>query len=179
MKTLMKLRDNVESNLEDLAKKTDLTPNEVKTATEAVCLIEKIDKLMHGDKYDEETSEGHRMMHYYPDTAYSYGWDMGPGRVYSHGHDRYMDTSEARGRDAMTGRYVSREMRPMSYDGRDIDTSGRRMRSRMSYDGGYSGHSIDDRIIDQLEHMMDSAQSEYEVRKLNQIIRVVESMKGE
>ena len=168
MNTLIKLRDNVETNLETLAKKTDLTPTELDTANKAVCLIEKIDKMTYDDEYHGATSEGHHMMRYYPSMDKSYG-----------AHDMSM----ARGRDAHTGRYVSRD----GYDGHggraymtDFDTSGRRVRTPgMSYDGGYSWHSIDDRIIDQLERMMDSAQSEYEVHKLNQIIRVVESMKGE
>ena len=166
MKVLMKLRDNVETNLEPLANKADLTPNEIEVAANAVCLLEKIDKLVKGEREDE-MSEGYRPM-YYPNMRTSYGWEMNPtpGRIYSYGDEWYNDSSMMRGRDGRMTTY-------------DMDTSGRRMRSRMSYDGGYSGHSIDDRIIDKLEQMMDSAQSEYEIRKLNQIIRVVESMKGE
>lgn len=176
MKVLMKLRDNVETNLESLAKKVDLTPNEIEVATNAVCLMEKIDKLVKGEREDE-MSEGYRPMHY-PNMRTSYGWEMNPtpGRVYSYGDEWYSDSSMMRGRDARTGQFTSRDGRMTAHD---MDTSGRRMRSRMSYDGGYSGHSIDDRIIDKLEQMMDSAQSEYEIRKINQIIRVVESMKGE
>ena len=165
MEVLKKLRDRVEKNLESLAEKENMTPGELETATKAVCLIKDIDKVMHGDY---ETSEGMREM-MYPHKKYSYGW------YDPHVHDGY---SEMRGRDAATGRYVSRE----GDSDHDIDHSGRRMRG-MSYgryyDHGYSGHSIDDRIIDKLEHMMDEAQSDYERHKLNQIIRVVESMKGE
>lgn len=48
----------------------------------------------------------------------------------------------------------------------------------ISYDNGYSGHSIDDRIVDKLEHMMDSAETNYEREKLNDIIRYVDSKRG-
>ena len=47
--------------------------------------------------------------------------------------------SERRGRSPVTGRYVSRGM-----------------------DGGYSGHSIEDRMIASLEQQMDGAKSDYE-----------------
>lgn len=55
-----------------------------------------------------------------------------------HSYYRSMDDgSYERGRSSVTGRYVSR-------------------------DGGYSGHSIQDRMIDRLEHMMSEADSPYE-----------------
>ena len=55
-----------------------------------------------------------------------------------HSYYRSMDDgSYERGRSSVTGRYVSR-------------------------DGGYSGHSIQDRMIDRLERMMSEADSPYE-----------------
>lgn len=64
------------------------------------------------------------------------------------------DYSYERGRSPITGRYVSRDA---YHDGAS---------TRRYYDGksnnGYSGHSIQDRMIDRLERMMDEAQSENE-----------------
>lgn len=207
-KTLMNLREHVEKDIDQLiTSKPSLSPVEIENAKNAVCLIKEIDEVLNGGKteYKYETSEGMRGM-YYPNYRYSYGWDepmmyddMRSGRMYS----------QARGRDAATGRYISRgdygdtmsgRRRSYGYDGyydedeasgrrrsqsydRSYDsnrgTSGRRMRGSFAYDSGMSGHSIEDRVIDKLEQMMDSAQSDYERDKLNRFIRVVDSMKGE
>lgn len=172
-KTLMNLREHVEKDIEQLiASKPSLSPVEIENAKNAVCLIEKIDDVMRGGKaeYKYETSEGMPRM-YYPNHEYSYGWDE-PMM-----HDRYSGRmhSYARGRDAATGRYVSRD----GYHDDMMRTSGRRMHGSFAYDSGMSGHSIEDRVIDKIEQMMDSAQSNYERDRLNQFIRVIDSMKGE
>jgi len=172
-KTLMNLREHVEKDIEQLiASKPSLSPVEIENAKNAVCLIEKIDDVMRGGKaeYKYETSEGMPRM-YYPNYEYSYGWDEPMT------HDRYSGRmhSYARGRDAATGRYVSRD----GYHEDMMRTSGRRMHGSFAYDSGMSGHSIEDRVIDKIEQMMDSAQSNYERDRLNQFIRVIDSMKGE
>lgn len=70
--------------------------------------------------------------------------------------------SYRRGRSATTGRYVSRDAAP-HFDGGT---------SRRFYDGnGYSGHSIKDRMIAQLEKMYDEAQSEHERQTVSDWIR--------
>ena len=56
--------------------------------------------------------------------------------------------SEMRGRSPVTGRYVSRGMY-----------------------GGYSGHSIEDRMIAVLEQQMDSAKSDYERKMIEDEIK--------
>ena len=47
--------------------------------------------------------------------------------------------------------------------------------SRRYYDGnihnGYSGHSIHDRMVAQLEHMMDETQSDYERQQIREFIK--------
>lgn len=200
-RVLENLRDNVIKELTTVANKGTFTPNEVETTKNAVCLIKEIDEVLHGKHLMPETSEGRHHM-----GGYSYGYydpyihggmhTGGPGRMYSYGDEYMMDHhSMARGRDAVTGRYVSRDGMDTSgrrytfsyetdpewnrHHDRDeyTNTSGRRYSSRR--DGGYSGHSIDDRIVDMLEKMMDSATSNYERNKLNTIIRVVDSMRGE
>lgn len=59
--------------------------------------------------------------------------------------------SMRRGRSPMTGRYVSRDMERRMYDNR-----------MNSYDHGYSGHSITDRMIDSLERLYDGAETEHQ-----------------
>lgn len=195
MKVLETLKEKVLTDLRPVAEKASLTPNEITVAKEAVCLLKEIDEVL--EKHEEhkmETSEGrgrHMVSYGYYDPymhdGYAYGMYPTPGRMYSYGDERMMDhQSMARGRSPITERYVSR-------DG-DMDTSGRRY--TFSYDTdpqyrsygrsyeqhrdtGRSGHSIDDRIVDMLEHMMDNEDSNYARNKINTIIRVVESMRGE
>lgn len=85
--------------------------------------------------------------------------------------------SFARGRSPFTGRFVSRDGVPMgtsmphmstlSYDrdySNNIDNMSRR------YDGGYSGHSVNDRMIASLEKEYDNANSEYEKEQIRKEI---------
>lgn len=91
------------------------------------------------------------------DAEASYGYGYGPdggmsGRRYNIRMDSYggdMGYSEARGRSPVTGRYISRGM-----DG-----------------GGYSGHSIEDRMIATLEQQMDQAKTEYERNMIEEEIK--------
>lgn len=113
-RVLETLEESVSSELEKLAKKGELNATEIKNATDAVCLLEKIKKLNNdGDEDDEEYSE-------------------------RSGRSSYNRGSYARGRSR---RYATR------YD---------------HYEHGESRHSINDRIVDKLERMMDDAGSEYE-----------------
>lgn len=120
-KVLERLEEVVYDELEKLAKKSELNPAEIKAATDAMCFLEKIQKVQYGG--DE---------------------------LYSESYNR--NGSYARGRSMRTGRYVSNSP-------------------------GYSGHSIHDRIVDNLEKMMDSAGSEYERNVLAGWIAKVESDK--
>ncbi len=113
-KVLENLEEVVGTELEKLAKKGDLNPAEIKSAMDAICLLDKIRKLD-----DEDDGE---------DGEYS---ERGSRSSYRRG-------SYARGRGR---RYATR------YD---------------HYEHGESRHSINDRIVDKLERMMDDAGSEYE-----------------
>lgn len=105
-KVLDDLEDLVCNELKKISKKPELSPAELKNATDAMCLLIKMEELQNGTNYgDDEYAES-------------------PG-------------SYSRSRSARTGRYMSSHR-------------------------GYSGHSIEDRIVDNLEHMMDDAGSEYE-----------------
>lgn len=88
----------------------------------------------------------------------SEGYSGNDGYYMNHGSYR-------RGRDARTGQYVSR-------DYRDIGRS----YGRGSYESGYSSHSINDRMIDNLEHMMDQASGDYERQRIREAISMLSSM---
>lgn len=85
--------------------------------------------------------------------------------------------SFARGRSPFTGRFVSRDGIPMgtstphmsnlSYN-RDYSNNMDNMSRR--YDGGYSGHSVNDRMIASLEKEYDNANSEYEKEQIRKEI---------
>lgn len=76
--------------------------------------------------------------------SYGHGYGYGPVMDYGYGGGY----SEMRGRSPVTGRYISRGM-----------------------DGGYSGHSIEDRMIASLEQQMDSAKSDYERKTIEDEIK--------
>lgn len=187
MKVLEDLKETVLRDLKPVADKNSLTPTEVSVAKDAVCLLKEINEVLGGGMNPMMTSEGRHSYGYYDPHMYE---------GYSYGHHDWMDPYEQsmmRGRDARTGRFMSRD---------GMDTSGRRYTFSYDSDGysgcysygdhtnpgrsyernrdmGRSGHSIDDRVVDMLERMMDSAASEYERRKLNSYIRVVDGMRGE
>lgn len=123
-KVLENLEESVSSELEKLIKKGELNPAEIKSATDAMCLLEKIKKYNEGfeDEEDDEYSE-------------------------RSGPSSYRRGSYARGRSR---RYTH-------------------------YEHGASRHSINDRIVDKLERMMDDAGSEYERSVLSGWIARVES----
>lgn len=195
MRVLEDLKETVLRDLKPVADKNSLTPTEVSVAKDAVCLLKEIEEVLGGKANPMMTSEGPHYMRSMGGHSYGY-YDPYMYESYSYGHHDWMDpydNSMMRGRDARTGRFMSRD---------GMDTSGRRytfsydsdghsgcysygdhMNAGRSYernrDMGRSGHSIDDRVVDMLERMMDSAASEYERRKLNSYIRVVDSMRGE
>ena len=165
--------------LRSLVDKGTLSGSEVETAKKAVCLLKMLE-----EDYDKDP-----MMEDGDYSEASYASRRRGGRMMSHAmHPTHWDDmSYARGRDGATSRFVSRgrmydgrsRMRGRSdgYEDGDEYMSGRRM--IISYDNGYSGHSIDDRIVDALEQMMDQAVTDYERGKLNEVIRFVDSRRGQ
>lgn len=156
MKTLKHLEDIIEKELSRTVEKGTINASEIGAICNAVTTLEKISKI---GKICEETKAMKRACdgyysgasshtHSYPRMHMgSYGWD-----------DRDMDYSGERGRSSHTGRYVSREHHeemPMHH--RDT----------------YSGHSINDRMVDALERMMDSAGSEFERQQILDKIKMI------
>ena len=140
-KTLEKIKDAVEEAIRPIiAKGAGMNAAELDVLTKAVCTIEKIEQIESGgNNYDD-----------YSRNSYDEG------------------NSYRRGRSAITGRYVSRDVMP-HFEGTT---------SRRFYDGetsrhgnGYSGHSIKDRMIAQLEKMYDEAQTEHERNLVDNWVR--------
>lgn len=71
------------------------------------------------------------------------------------------DISSRRGRSARTGRYISMDRSPY-YDS-------------YSMDRGMSGHSITDRMVDQIERMYDMAKTDHERRELEKWITRIQN----
>ena len=135
-KTLDKIQDAVEEAIRPIiAKGANINAAELDILTKAVCTIEKIQQIQDGFKTDNGIFDDYSRNRSYDDEGNSY----------------------RRGRSSITGRYISRDALP-NFDGSS---------SRRFYDGemsrnGYSGHSITDRMIAQLEKMYDEAQTDHE-----------------
>ena len=140
---------NAESVLEKEIKKIvdkgeAITPAELENLKKSLCVIDMLNNYGSGmPMNDPENSYG-----------YSGAWNMNIRRVndgpYAYGMNQMMrDTdSYGRGRSPVTGRYISHGQNSM----------------------GYSGHSIEDRMIAALEQQMDSAGSDYERSKIQEEI---------
>jgi len=148
------LEKDIEQELDAIIAAGTINAAEVKTLTDAVCLMLK------SKEYKEWLD------------------------------DEDMGSSYRRGRSPVTGRYVSRS-RGGSYDTDYMSRRGDsyymdapmhdRPRGRAydmgMYDLDYSGHSIKDRMIANLETMMDMAGSEYERNEIKAGIDKIQNMK--
>ena len=89
------------------------------------------------------------------------------------GREMYGDESSLssfrRGRSPMTGQFISRAPMPM------YDSYGNPMTNQntYAYAGGYSGHSINDRMIASLEHMMSQTNDKYEQEQIRNEIEAI------
>lgn len=151
METVEKILEKLEEEMCDiLCKKQPLTPPDV----------DVLAKL--SDTY-KDVATGSGMGEYIEmldDGGQSYGM-------------RIPKASFRRGRNPSNGQFMSmtQPMPRLSYN-RDYsmgDGMSNNMNSR-KYDGGYSGHSVNDRMIDSLERMMDQAENEYEREKIRKEI---------
>lgn len=156
-KTLENLKETLEDEIKKIVKKGDITPSELESVQKAVCTIDMIDNMgmSEGTSYGRYSSRHMSYDHMpsnrmFPERSYgeyserqyhdSYG-----NRMY---HDGYQGDSYRRGRSPVTGRYISRG----------------------SYDDGYSGHSIMDRMVAKLESMYDEAQTDHERQTVSEWI---------
>lgn len=163
LENLKKGKAIVEKCVEELFSKDDLTPAETKAALDGMMLrgmlCEEIDDCKMREERGERGYSGYGAPRHYTMTAY------GP-----------------QPRDAM-GRYSGEPMygyggwyedRPMAYNGPMMDQSW--CYNEGSYgmrQNDYSRHSIGDRAVEQLERLMDKAQSDYEKEELHKFIRMI------
>lgn len=168
-KMLDKINDAIEEAIKPiLGKGAAMTAAELEVLTKAVCTIEKIKQLEDAENYSEYSRNSYNSYNG-GNSNNSYGGYNSPNSYdnYSDGDVSGFyrnDNSYRRGRSATTGRFVSRD------DGYS---------TRRYYDAGnsnnYSGHSIKDRMIDALEKMYDTAQTEHERQTVNDWIRRLET----
>ena len=162
-KILDKINDAVEDAIRPIiAKGASMTAAELDVLTKAVCTIEKIKQIEDGgNSYDDYSRS--RSNNSYDGNSFD--------EYLRNSYNSYDDgNSYRRGRSPITGRYVSRDAMPR-FDGNT---------SRRFYDvdsRGYSGHSIKDRMVAQLEKMYDEAQSDHERQVVNDWIRRIDSDK--
>lgn len=166
-KTIDTLIDQTEECLKRYAEKPNWVPEDIMGVKNAVSAYEKLMELV--EDCEEANKEGMSMRNFHS----------------------MRGASMARGRDANTGRYVSRAPRYYEYDGNmtaygsDGYWDGRSGRRGYSMGDSYrdnqggqqnnrSMHSINDKMIQRLECLMDEAQSDYERNKIREMIAIAE-----
>lgn len=129
-KVLEDMKELLEEQLKKINRKGDaITPQELDSAYKAIDILKDIETIYAMKKADEQYSyeKGGTSYGRYPYMTDSYEYGVSRMEPYSRtgrdrdGDGRYSEESYARGRNPMTGRYVSRD----SYD-------------RGSYERGYS-----------------------------------------
>ena len=151
-KTVEKLMEQTEDCLKEYCKKAEWTPQDLESLYRAVKTYDTLQSiLMNNGIWAEIKDDVLRDDH--------------SSRTYPTIH--YGTASYARGRDAHTGRYVSRRNRPYYDDGVYMEEAWR-------HDGMHSSHSISDQMVQKLEALMDQAGSEYEREKVAEVIKHIE-----
>ena len=145
MELLCKIEDISKEELEKVAKKGEIQPNEWTNLDAVVSIMKNVKKVQ--KMISEMDGEyGHSSRSY--DTQFTPRMDRGNRSYRIEGS--YDGMSNERGRSRTTGRYMSR-------------------------DYGRSTHSIKDRMVDSLERMYDEAPTEHEKVVLDEWIRKIES----
>lgn len=158
MEKTEKILESIEEEICTLLKKQPMTPQDV----------EMLSKLTDSMK-DVATASG---MKDYVDAVL----ETDDGMSYAVKMPKVSYNSFARGRSPFTGRFVSRDGVPMGNSmGMNSMTYSRDYSNGMGdmsrrYDGGYSGHSVNDRMIASLEKEMDRAETEYEREQIRKEI---------
>lgn len=161
----------VEKCLDDLMKKSDLTPAETKTALDGFKLYDELCCRIEDCKNVEEQPErgysGNAMPHKYHITSYGLPEMARSERNYSR-MNGYSNGEH--------GLYQSNNY-PMSMnDTRSYCDDPYYYGPEHSERRGYSRHSIGDRVVSMVEDMMDSAKSDYERQELQKYIRTIRAM---
>lgn len=144
MDALKELKRVLEKEIEDVSKKNDISPSELERVYKAVDVLKDIETIcaMRDYGYEEE------------DMGYSgrYPYYMRDMSRTAPNYDPWAgDASYRRGRDNMTGRYVSRDVGPYSYDGRSY-----------GYDRGYSSRDSKEEMRMELMDKLNTAKTDKE-----------------
>lgn len=140
-------RKKTEEMLDQLFAKSDISPQEFKNANEAVCFLEKLDKIERGEAMREEYGDNYGT--YYPNMPYGTSSWVASG---PYPDPSYGDNYGRRMRSSTTGRYMNGSNSGQTY-----------------------GHSIPDRMVSQLEDMMDQAHNDYERQMIQKEIQNIRS----
>lgn len=154
MQILEGLEELVTRELRKNVDKGSLNPAEIDAVNKAVNVLEKVEsiykicderKAMH--ETDSVSGTFYNIRNYPPEHHdMSYGWD-----------DRMMSGRSMR--NPMTGRYMSYRYDDGHSYAHQNDT--------------HSGHSVNDRMVDALERMMDTAKSEFEKQQILDKIKMI------
>lgn len=177
MKELNEMLDSMKKHAEEVfecyVKKEKWEPQDLKCAKEAAELYDKLQNIQMNTGIWENINKNGEFSNRSYDGSYANSYARYP-------HISYGDESFMRGRDADTGRFMSRN--DMYYgNGRGWDDGwSERNMSRENRGGsqggnGMSMHSVKDQAIQRLENLMDSAKSDYERQEIMNMIKTIEN----
>ena len=144
----------VEKCLEELMKKSDLTPAETKAMLDGLRLHDELCCRIEDCNKAED----------YPERGYS--GSMTPNHRYHITSYGMPERSMNDGNNGSMRNYRESYYNEPVYYGEEYSDRGR----------GYSRHSISDRVVSMVENMMDSAKSDYERQELEKYIRAIRAM---
>lgn len=186
LESMKKLKSTVERCIDELAKKQDITPAETKAALDGMELREmlkcEIEDCKEKEKEDEEgySERGYSRYGERPYRQYrltSFGRPMMSrsngsyrSRRRSYGDREMVDYS---GDYGVQGWYRSGDGSNNSFNDSYRSYYGPDFSERSNR--GYSRHSLGDRVVEKLEHMMDTTESDYEREELHKFIRMIRS----
>lgn len=149
-KTYSKIEEKLDSDICELLKKPNMSRDELMMLGQAVDILKDISTVKAMDAYGGNEDD-------YSSASFASRAMTRRSMDYSRGYEDGM--SMAQNRSPRTGRFVS------GNDG--WDTSGRR------YMDGRSGHSINDRMVDNIERMYDNAGTEHERAEIQDVINYI------
>lgn len=148
-KTYSKIEEKLDSDICELIKKPNMSRDELMMLGQAVDILKDISTVKAMDAYGGNEDE-------YSSASFASRAMTRRSMDYSRGYEDGM--SMAQNRSPRTGRFVS------GNDGWDVHPNG--------YDGR-SGHSINDRMIDNIERMYDNAGTEHERAEIQDVINYI------
>lgn len=184
VESLKKLNSTVEKCIEELSKKQDLTPQETRALIDGLMAREmlntEIEDCEAGGYKDTDEMYSERSSYL---RRGSYAWNARTGGSYDNGmsgngsygkpmHDNrgwYQSNGQNQMMNGQSGlpsypaQYMNQSYCDPYYYGGDMGMRGY----------GYSRHSVSDRAIEQLEHMMDTSESDFERQELRKYIKMI------